>query len=269
MSGHSGEAMTDLPAPDGVSALLVAAGKGERLGSKTPKALVKVAGRPMLSWSLDALLAAGVSEVILAAPDGAEVRAVPDQHEYAGVQLFDLDAEQPDGKGSAKPRWTPLTLPEDVVVVAGGAERSHSVRAALAESVGDPVIVHDAARPLATPALVAQCLAALARDPDLAGVIAAAPVTDTIKRSADGHLVDETLRRSELWAVQTPQVFRRSWLQRALDQPDEVLATATDDASIVESLGGKIGLVVAGPWNLKVTTPHDLRVAEMLLKDRT
>lgn len=260
------EAMTDLPAPGGASALLVAGGRGERLGHHTPKALVTVAGRPMLSWSLDALLAAGAGEVVLAAPAGAEVRAVPGQDEYAGVQLFDLEAEQ--GR-VPKPRWTPLTLPEDVLVVAGGIERSHSVRAALAESTGDPVIVQDAARPLTTPALVAQCLAALARDPDLAGVIAAAPVTDTIKRSADGVHVDETLRRSELWAVQTPQVFRREWLQRALSQPDHVLAAATDDASIIEALGGRIGLVVSGPGNLKVTTPHDLRVAELLLKERS
>lgn len=268
MGSHSGEAMTDLPAPGEVTALLVAGGRGERLGSRTPKALVPVAGRPMLSWSLDALLAAGVREVVLAAPAGAEVRAVPGQDEYEGVQLFDLEAE-PGKPHAGKPRWRPLTLPEDVLVVAGGVERSHSVRAALASSTGDPVIVHDAARPLTTPTLVAQCLAALARDPELAGVIAAAPVTDTIKRATDGMHVDETLRRSELWAVQTPQVFRREWLERALSQPDHVLAAATDDASIIEALGGKIGLVVSGPGNLKVTTPHDLRVAELLLKERT
>ncbi|MEH3054750.1 MAG: 2-C-methyl-D-erythritol 4-phosphate cytidylyltransferase [Patulibacter minatonensis] len=94
------------------------------------------------------------------------------------------------------------------------------------------------------------------------------PVTDTIKRAADGRHVDQTLQRAELWAVQTPQVFRRHWLDAALSQPDTVLATATDDASIVESLGGRVALVAAPGANLKVTTPHDLRVAELLLGER-
>ena len=74
--------------------------------------------------------------------------------------------------------------------------------------------------------------------------------------------------RSELWAVQTPQVFRREWLQRALSASDDLLAVATDDASLVEALGGRVALVRSGPENLKVTTPHDLRVAELLLTER-
>ncbi len=226
------------------SALLVAAGKGERLGSTLPKALVPLAGRPMLEWSIAALRAAGVGEIIVALPAGG----LPDAAAFAAAGV-------PGG----------FVLPEGCIAVAGGAERSHSARAALAASGGDPVLIHDAARPLLTPDLVQAAVDALLADPALAATIVAAPVTDTIKRSADGVHVDETLVRSELWAVQTPQVFRREWLERALALPDDVLAAATDDASIVESLGGKVGLVPATGPNMKVTTPHDLVVAELLL----
>lgn len=226
------------------SALLVAAGKGERLGSTLPKALVPLAGRPMLEWSIDALRAAGVGEIVVALPPAG----LPDAAALAAAGL-------PGG----------FVLPDGVVAVPGGAERSHSARAALAASGGDPVLIHDAARPLLSPTLVRAAVAGLEADPGLAAAIVAAPVTDTIKQSADGAHVDGTLDRSLLWAVQTPQVFRREWLERALGQPDDVLARATDDASIVEALGGRVGLVPNVEANLKVTTPHDLVVAELLL----
>lgn len=141
------------------------------------------------------------------------------------------------------------------------------MQAAFDVATGDPLIVHDGARPLVTPELISLSVAALDADPSLAAAIAAAPVTDTIKRSPGGAHVEGTLDRSELWAVQTPQVFRREWLQRALTAPDHVIAGATDDASLVEALGGTVGLVRSGPENLKVTTRHDLRVAELLLSE--
>ncbi|HVW19332.1 MAG TPA: 2-C-methyl-D-erythritol 4-phosphate cytidylyltransferase, partial [Solirubrobacteraceae bacterium] len=134
----------------------------------------------------------------------------------------------------------------------------------LAAAGGDPVLVCDAARPLLTPALVEAVLAAL-EGADAA--VAAAPVTDTIKVAADGR-VSHTLERSALWAVQTPQAFRRAALERALSLPDEVVAAATDDASLVEAQGGVVHVVPAPRENLKVTTPLDLRLVEMLLADR-
>lgn len=238
----------------GASALIVAAGKGERLGSALPKAFVPVAGRPMIAWSLDAFAAAGVGEIVVALPP-----------EGALPQGYLAGADDPAPLRAA----ASLVLPAGVRTVPGGAERSHSVRAALAESTGDPLLVHDAARPLLTPALVRLGVQALVDEPGLAAAIVAAPVVDTIKRSTDGRHVDGTLNRSELWAVQTPQVFRRAWLERALAQPDATLAAATDDASIVESLGGTIALVPATSPNLKVTTPGDLTVAELLLAGGT
>lgn len=215
-------------------ALLVAAGRGERLGADGPKAFVVLAGRPMLEWSLDALRAVpAVERIVVALPAG-------------------------------------VAAPAGVVGVAGGAERSHSVREALAAAGEltdeEPVIVHDAARPLATPALFERALTALA-DSGADAVVAAARVTDTIKRAEREDLrVVETLDRSALWAVQTPQVFRRGALARALDQPDDVLAMATDDAGLVEQAGGRVHVVESPADNLKVTTPVDLRLAEILLE---
>ena len=158
-----------------------------------------------------------------------------------------------------------VAAPAGVIGVPGGEQRSHSVRAALAAATGDDVVVvHDAARPLVTPELVRACLDALG---DADAAIAAAPVTDTIKECADGRVV-RTLDRSRLWAVQTPQVFRRVALQRALDQGDDAIGAATDDASLVEAMGGTVRVVPAPRDNLKVTTELDLRVAEMLLAER-
>lgn len=217
-------------------ALLVAAGRGERLGAEGPKAFVVLAGRPMLEWSLDALrLVPAVERIVVALPPGA-------------------------------------TPPEGVVGVVGGAERSHSVRAALAAAGAgpddEPIVVHDAARPLATPALFERALGALAAHACDA-VVAAARVTDTVKRAdGDDLRVAETLDRSTLWAVQTPQVFRRGALARALAQPDAVLAAATDDAGLVEQAGGRVHVVESPAGNLKVTTPMDLRLAELLLAER-
>ena len=212
-------------------ALLVAAGRGERLGSQGPKAFVPCGGRPMLEWSVDAL------------------RAVPDIEHI----VFAL----PPG----------LTAPHGLIAVPGGAERSHSVLAALhAAPPGDVVVVHDAARPLVTRELVEECLDVLEGE-ECDAAIAAAPLADTVKEGA-GDIVVRTLDRSRLWAVQTPQVFRREALHQALVRAPGGLDTATDDASLVEAAGGTVRLVPAPRWNLKVTTPEDLRVADLLLRAR-
>jgi 2-C-methyl-D-erythritol 4-phosphate cytidylyltransferase len=214
-------------------ALIVAAGSGERLGAGRPKALVELAGRPLLQWSIDALRAvAGIERIVVALPAGA-------------------------------------AAPEGVTAVAGGAVRSDSVRRALAAAGdGEIVLVHDAARPLLTAELAASVIAALEARADVAAAIAAVPVTDTIKRVAEGNRVSETLDRSRLWAVQTPQVFRRAALERALDVPAAELAQATDDAWLIERSGGRVIVVCGHEQNLKVTTPLDLRVAELLLAER-
>jgi 2-C-methyl-D-erythritol 4-phosphate cytidylyltransferase len=160
--------------------------------------------------------------------------------------------------------------PSGTVVVPGGAVRSASVREALlACPVGDPVVVHDAARPLAPARLFERALAQLERS-GADAVVAAAPVSDTIKEvdASDGRTVTRTLERSRLWAVQTPQVFRRAALEGALlGAGEERLAAATDDAWLVEQAGGVVEVVESSPANLKITTPTDLSLAELLLAE--
>ncbi|MFZ2050653.1 MAG: 2-C-methyl-D-erythritol 4-phosphate cytidylyltransferase [Solirubrobacteraceae bacterium] len=212
-------------------ALIVAAGSGERLQAGMPKALVELHGKSLLAWSVEALLAApSVREIVVALPEGVQA-------------------------------------PAGAIGVRGGAVRSESVREALrVAGAGDVVLVHDAARPLLSPELAEAVIAAvIERGVDAA--VAAAAVTDTVKR-AQGGLVLQTLPRSQLWAVQTPQAFRREALERVLAAPAEVLAQATDDASLIERAGGSVAIVPSSPENLKITTPLDLELAAALLARR-
>ena len=184
----------------------------------------------MLEWSIEALRAVpAVTQIVVALPAGAQA-------------------------------------PEGTLGVEGGEHRSQSVLAALRAGDGDPVIVHDAARALVTPEIFIEALAAL-DEHGCDAVIAAAPVTDTIKDAAGG-VVCATLDRSTLWSVQTPQVFRRAALERALSASDEVLAAATDDAWLVERCGGSVRIVPSPPENMKITTPGDLKVAELARRER-
>jgi len=153
--------------------------------------------------------------------------------------------------------------------VTGGRSRSESVRNALASAPeAEIAVVHDAARPLLTRELVERCVAAI-HAPGVDGAIAAAPVADTIKEADGSGRVLQTLDRSSLWSVQTPQVFWAPRLRAALDVDDDTLAAATDDAGLVEADGGTVAIVDAPRENLKVTTPLDLRIAEALLERRT
>jgi 2-C-methyl-D-erythritol 4-phosphate cytidylyltransferase len=204
-------------------ALLVAAGSGERLGADRPKAFVMLGGRPMLEWSVDALRAAGIEEIVVALPEGEE-------------------------------------SPEGTVGVRGGKTRTESVRAALEASSGDPVVIHDAARPLVTPETIRSALDAVR---DCEGVVVATPVTDTVKRVEEG-VVRETVPREGLWAAQTPQVLHRAALERGLA---ETSGAVTDDVALVEGVG-RVRVVEGPRENFKVTTPADLAAAEALLRGR-
>jgi 2-C-methyl-D-erythritol 4-phosphate cytidylyltransferase len=212
-------------------ALVVAAGRGERLGSNGPKAFAVLGGQPMLEWSVAALrMVPAIEQIIVAMPDR---RAAP-----AGTRG-----------------------------VLGAGARSGSVRAALAAAptAADVILIHDAARPLVTTELIERVLAAL---DGVDAAIAAAPVTDTTKQTDANGLVLRTIDRDGLWAVQTPQVFRRDALERALEVDEAALAGATDEASLIERRGGSVRIVEAPRENLKVTTPLDLLVAEQLLAAR-
>jgi 2-C-methyl-D-erythritol 4-phosphate cytidylyltransferase len=217
---------------------------------------VELGGRPLAAWCLDAFAAArSVGRAVVAAPPGHE-----------------------DELGAA------LGAPGDgdeleLEVVAGGDSRSQSVSAALARVDSELVAVHDAARPLVTAALIDELLAKLDSRPDAAGVIAAAALTDTVKRAREarpamgdfqrgGPTVARTEGREHLWAAQTPQAFRTAALREAQSTDPQRLVVATDDAMLVEEAGGKVLIHPSPAENLKVTTPHDLRLAELLLAER-
>jgi 2-C-methyl-D-erythritol 4-phosphate cytidylyltransferase len=162
---------------------------------------------------------------------------------------------------------------DDLGVVDGGATRAQSVANAL-EAVGTELVaIHDAARPLVTPELIEAVVAILAADPRAAGAIAAAPVTDTIKQVPEqapaSPGIESTLDRGRLWAAQTPQVFHVAALREALHADPDQLAAATDEAMLVEEAGGKVLIHAASAENLKVTTPLELRLAELLLAERS
>jgi 2-C-methyl-D-erythritol 4-phosphate cytidylyltransferase len=201
----------------------------------------------MVEWSLAALRACeSVHSIIVAAPPGHA-------HALVGDDLFVID---------------------------GGATRAQSVANALEAVRTELVAIHDAARPLLTPELVEELLSRLDADPEAAGVIAAAPVTDTIKvagtsaafsgpETANATLVvGETLDRSRLWAAQTPQIFYADALRAALDVGPDARDAATDEAMLVEAAGGTVLIHPTSDPNTKVTTPLDLRIAELLLTER-
>jgi 2-C-methyl-D-erythritol 4-phosphate cytidylyltransferase len=216
--------------------VIAAAGSGTRLGAGGPKALVEVAGRPLLAWCLDAFGAAqSITAVVIAAPPGHEA---------------ELSALAPDA-----------------AVVAGAGERSQSVANALGRVETELVAVHDAARPLVTAELIDAVVHALAADAGADAVIAAAPVADTLKRAGGPAFeVSETIDRDGLWAVQTPQAFGADALRRALAAPPEEVAAATDDAMLVEAAGGRVRIHPVEEPNPKLTTPGDLRVVAALLE---
>jgi 2-C-methyl-D-erythritol 4-phosphate cytidylyltransferase len=223
------------------TALVAAAGAGERLGGGGPKALAEIAGRPLVAWCLTALARSrSVDALVIAAPAGFE--------DALGEVVSDAAPELP------------------ATVVRGGASRSRSVANALdAAASAALVLVHDAARPLVTAELVDRCVERL-QGWHCDGVVAAARATDTVKETDAGGRVIATLERASLWAVQTPQVFGADVLRSAFASAD--LERAYDDAQLVEAAGGDVRVVEAPRENIKVTTAFELRVAELLLSDR-
>ena len=212
-----------------VWAILVAAGRGERLGLEHPKAFAKLGEDPLLAEPLRRL---EDSDWI----DGIVVVAPPDWEEPAILLAEEL------GCGKA------------VACVAGGVTRADSVRAGLAEVPTDAlvVLVHDAARPLITDQVIERVLAPLSEGWD--GVVPGLPVSDTLKRVATDGAVQETVSRDSLYAVQTPQAFVADVFRRAVAGGGD----ATDCAGLVEAVGGRVKVVEGDPRLLKVTTADDL-----------
>ena len=211
--------------------IVAAAGSGLRLGADQPKALVSLGGRPLVRWAVDALRSGGVADVIVAVPAGRRA-------------AFEA------------------VLPADVRLVEGGMTRTASVRAALAAagSSADAVLVHDAARPLTPPDVVARVLAALAAG--ARAVVPVLPVVDTtVVVDADG-VINHDVPRAPLRRVQTPQGFDRATLADAYARLDDT-AELTDDAAVVRADGVLVTTVDGDDRSAKVTVAHDLALAEL------
>jgi len=226
------------------SAIIVAAGKGTRMGTNAEKLFVEIAGRPIIAHTWEQFdRAACVDEIILVVRNGME-------------QTFARLAGQ---FGFQKPHR----------LVAGGPQRQDSVwngLQALSPST-DIVAIQDAARPCTTVALITATVEA-ARE--IGAAVAAQPVTDTIKESPDGKMVRRTLDRSQLWSVQTPQAFRVSVIRRAISEARRQGLVFTDDTAACELIHQPVQLVVSEAPNPKLTRPEDLPYIEMLLsKSRT
>jgi 2-C-methyl-D-erythritol 4-phosphate cytidylyltransferase len=224
-----------------VAAVLVGAGRGDRLGAAVPKAFVRLAGRPLLVRAAEALAACPAVDCV--------------QPVVPAEALARLADWAPGLAGVARCR----------PAVAGGAERQESVRRGLeALPAGvEWVAVHDAARPLVRPEDVARVVEAARRH---GAALLATPLHDTVKRVRDG-LVRETPPREECYAAQTPQVFRTEWLREGLARAAAEGRGATDDAALVEALGLPVHVVEGDPTNVKITTAVDLAWAEAWLRE--
>jgi 2-C-methyl-D-erythritol 4-phosphate cytidylyltransferase len=222
-----------------VAALVLAAGRGERIRAAEPKAFLPVAGRALVVHAIEALAACDAIDVIVPVlPAGALDRVAP-------------GALGPSARRKLRP------------AVAGGAERQDSMRAGLAALPAgvELVAVHDAARALVRPADVARVVAAAER---CGAALLAVPVRDTLKRVEAGRIA-ATVPREALWAAQTPQVFRAALLREALDKAESEGFRGTDDAQLVERLGAPVEVVEGDPGNVKITWPADLAWAEAIL----
>ena len=220
-------------------AIIPAAGLGKRFGAE--KQFLELSGRPVLVHTLQAFEdAPSVASVCVAVPK-AEIDSVK--------------------KLSEKYR-----LKKVARVVAGGRERQDSVRLGFeAAGVCDIVLVHDGVRPLVTPEIIEKTVAGAAK---FGGCVAALPMKETTKRVANDGVILETVDRGSLWSIQTPQAFRYEIFRRAVEKSVTDGFLGTDEAMLVERLGEKVQVVEGSPYNIKVTVPEDLKIAEAYLRMR-
>ena len=219
------------------AAVLLAAGKSRRLGFD--KILTPIAGKPVVQYSLEVLRDTESVGVIV-------IVTRPDMMEPLGHIVDQLGIEKP------------------VEMIEGGKERQDSVYAGLChlKDQAKYVAIHDAARPLITVEMMDKVLA---KAKEVGGAICGQPATDTLKRSSREDEIVETVERADIWTVQTPQIFTLELIRSAYEKIQKEGFSITDDASAVEAMGGKIALVDAGVWNLKITRQQDWEVIELWL----
>ncbi len=213
------------------------------MGGELPKALIPLLNRPLLAWTLEAVLSSyAFSEILVAIPAGANDTFERATGESSGAEI-------------------PIRL------IDGGETRQASVSNCLAKvSEGiDLVAIHDAARPLLTGQIM---LDTLNQARETGAAIAAVPVKDTVKLCEKDGIVSETLDRSRVWLVQTPQCFRYDVIASAHERACTLGYRATDDAALVERIGAVVHIAMGSYENIKITTPEDIHVCEEILKRR-
>ena len=227
-----------------VCTLIPAAGKGSRMAHSLKKPYLKLATKPILAHTIQRFEQNTAVDAIF---------VIVDEGDFSECRTTVLE---------------PYPFTKVQKLVAGGETRQRSVYNGLRTLSADVdfVIVHDGVRPFVTDETIFACLAAAE---EYGAAVAAVPVKDTIKVADENCFITQTPEREKLWAVQTPQVFRKSVLQEAHQAAQEHQLTGTDDAALVEQLGFPVKLVMGSYANLKITTPVDLRVAELLLSDPT
>ncbi len=221
------------------TAIIAAGGSGTRCGGDAPKQYQCVAGRPLLEITLSQFEAAQSITNIILVVSADRVAFMQDQLTNRFPKVRD--------------------------VVAGGASRQESVARgvrALAADACDIVVVHDAARPLIAPALIDACVAAATES---GAAIVALPARDTIKLVRDDAWIERTLPRETVWHAQTPQAFRYELFLRALAHAEKTGFVGTDEAALLENFGERVRVVCGEPWNIKITTPEDFKIAEAIL----
>ena len=226
-----------------VVALVPAAGRGLRMGGAIPKQFLSLGGEPLILQSLRTLQAApGIDQIVLAVP-------------LADVAYCEDEIV-------SRHRLTKVTK-----VVAGGAERQDSVRSALAQvhSETEIVLIHDAVRPFMTLQMIAEVVTVAKKE---GAAIIALPMRDTVKQVRTDGTIERTVDRTPLWLAQTPQAFRRDWIEAAHKKAHTEGVRATDDAFLVEWLGYPVAVVEGSGENIKVTRPEDMVIGEAILASR-
>jgi 2-C-methyl-D-erythritol 4-phosphate cytidylyltransferase len=224
-----------------VNAIVVAAGKGERMGTLLPKPFLPLCGLPLFIWTLRHLeQSSQIHRVII---------VIAPEREGLCQELL----------------ATHGAFRFSITLTHGGQERQDSVRLGLTalEPDCDVVVIHDAARPFVTKSIIDQSIEVAATH---GAALVAVPAKDTIKRANESDFVMETVARKSLWLAQTPQTFQVALIRNAYAHAVDTGIRGTDDAALVEALGGTIKIVIGTPLNVKITTPEDMQLAEILVR---
>jgi 2-C-methyl-D-erythritol 4-phosphate cytidylyltransferase len=223
------------------AALIPAAGRGQRMGLAIEKQFLRLGGKPLLGYALEQFEATPmIDRIVVIVPAGRETFC------YQEIVV-------------------PGKLHKVTHIIAGAETRQRSIMAGFRhiDQDVDVVVIHDGARPFVTPSLIRTAIEAALTD---GSAVAAIPELDTLKRVSAAGTVVETVDRQNLWRAQTPQAFRRSILQRALAYATQHNLDATDEAALVEGMSWPVRIIQGSSWNFKITSPDDLALAELLLR---